>query len=74
MPIQTKLYINSILNNFDNNQLVRIKLSNGKINRNIIYKNISTYNISKCIKLNYLDNDLFNENEIIIKPIDLLYD
>ena len=66
MPIKTKLFIENKFNNYDNNKLISIKFSNGKINRNIIYKNISSYNLSKNIKLNYSDKNLFDENELIM--------
>jgi hypothetical protein len=66
MPISTKLYLQNIFNNYDNNRLIKIQFSNGRINRNIIYKNTSSYNLSKNIKTNYSDENLFNENEIMM--------
>ena len=66
MPIKTKLFLENKFNNYDNNKLITVKFSNGKINRNIIYKNISSYNLSKNIKLNYSDKNFFDENELIM--------
>ena len=65
-PIKTKLFLENKFNNYDNNKLITVKFSNGKINRNIIYKNISSYNLSKNIKLNYSDKNFFDENELIM--------
>jgi hypothetical protein len=66
MPIKTKLFLENKFNNYDNNKLITVKFSNGKINRNIIYKNISSYKLSKNIKLNYSDKNFFDENELIM--------
>ena len=66
MPIKTKLFLENKFNNYDNNKLITVKFSNGKINRNIIYKNISSYNLSKNIKLNYSDKNFFDENELLM--------
>ena len=74
MPIRTKLYFQSLLYNLDNNQLIKVQFSNGKINRNIIYKNISSFSLSKKININYNDSNLFNENEIIMMKKKIILD
>jgi len=66
MSIKTKLFLENKFSNYDNNKLITVKLSNGKINRNIIYKNISSYKLSKNIKLNYSDKNFFDENELMM--------
>ena len=66
MPIKTKLFLENKFSNYDNNKLITVKLSNGKINRYIIYKNISSYKLSKNIKLNYSDKNFFDENELMM--------
>jgi hypothetical protein len=74
IPIRTRLYLQNTFNNYDNNRLIKIQFSNGKINRNIIYKNISSYNLSKNIKTNYSDENLFNENEIMMMKKKIVLD
>ena len=73
-PIKTKLFLENKFNNYDNNKLITVKLSNGKINRNIIYKNISSYKLSKNIKLNYSDKNFFDENELMMNRKYLILD
>ena len=66
MPLFIKNRFNNLFNNFDNNSLIKLQFTNGRINRNIIYKNISSFNLSKNIKLNYSDQNFFNENELMM--------
>ena len=59
-------FTNSI-NNI-NHELIKVKLTNGKINRNIIYKNITLHDLVFNIKNIYHHHleHIFNENEIIL--------
>jgi hypothetical protein len=54
------------INNMQYN-LISFTITNGKIKRNIIYKNIKLYNIvSNIMKINIEYPNLFNENEIVL--------
>ena len=66
MPNKIRLFLEDKFNNYDNNKLIKIKFSNGKVNRNIIYKEINSYKLSKNIKLNYSYKNFFDQNELIM--------
>lgn len=74
IPILVKLYLQNYFNNYDNNELIKIQFSNGKINRNIIYKNISSYCLSKKIKSKYYEDKIFDPNEIIMMKKKIILD
>lgn len=52
--------------NNSNHQLIKIKLTNGKINRNIIYKDITLNNLVHSVKNIHQREHIFNENEIVL--------
>jgi len=62
MPIKLPPLINNVQYN-----LISFTITNGKIKRNIIYKNITLYNIvSNIMKINIEHPNLFDENEIVL--------
>ncbi len=64
-----KKYINNVCRNLlnKNNNLISLNYTNGKLNRTIVYKNITIENLIKDIRITRDSKDnLFNENEMMM--------